>query len=259
MFRFVNACRDSTLRRFYLPQPLNGPLVRVTGNEAHHLLRVMRQGVGSEVLLFDGAGHEALARIAACDAGTAELRILEHRPVAVEKQPAWTLATAVPKGERFDWLVEKGTELGLARLVPLITDRSVVIPREGKIERLRRTIVEACKQCGRGRLMELEDPVRYREFAESEFSSCATWVADPRGEPAGALARDTAAGGIVVVGPEGGLTDEELDLAERYGARRVSLGSGILRIETAGIALAALLSMSVADENDAGGPAPVTD
>lgn len=226
-------------RRFYLPQSFDSPAIRLTGSEAHHLGRVLRLQPGDEVTLFDGRGIEVRARIDAVAADTVDL-VVVARAATESTGNALTLATAVPKGERFDWLVEKATELGVARLVPLITDRSVVHPGESKLERLRRTIVEASKQCGRSRLMELTAPIAWHELVESEFSSGEVWVADPSGEPLPHATDDRLQPAIVAVGPEGGFTVDELELARERGAKLVGLGTTILRVETAAIALAVL-------------------
>lgn len=228
-------------RRFYLPQSFESDAIRLTGAEAHHLSRVLRFQAGDEITLFDGQGHEARARIEAIAANTVELAVLER---TIDMQPAessLTVAAAVPKGERFDWLVEKATELGVARLVPLITARSVVHPGDSKLERLRRTIVEASKQCGRSRLMELTAPVEWSKLVADEFNSGKNvWVADPSGEPLLPALAETPRPTLVAIGPEGGFTAGELELAARQGARPVGLGSHILRVETAAITLAVL-------------------
>lgn len=227
-------------RRFYLPQPLDSPVIHLSGSEAHHLARVLRFQVGDEVMLFDGKGAEARARIEAIAADAVELTVLERSIANELPQNTLTIATAVPKGERFDWLVEKATELGVARLIPLVTARSIVHPGASKLERLRRTIVEASKQCGRSRLMELAPPIEWRKLVETEFASGDVWIADPSGEPLARAFAERSPPRIVAIGPEGGFTVDELELAGRHGARLVGLGPRILRIETAAIALAAL-------------------
>jgi 16S rRNA (uracil1498-N3)-methyltransferase len=228
-------------RRFYLPQSLEAPGLRLTGAEANHLRRVLRYQAGDEVTLFDGRGTEARARIVAIADDAVELSVLERKAADDLPRVSVTLASAVPKGERFDWLVEKGTELGVDRLVPLITARSIVNPGAGKLDRLRRTIIEASKQCGRSRLMELADPMPWDDFLASATASAPLCVADPSGEPFGLpFAGNPPAALVVAVGPEGGFTADELVRAADRGARLVSLGSSILRIETAALALAVL-------------------
>jgi 16S rRNA (uracil1498-N3)-methyltransferase len=152
------------------------------------------------------------------------------------------LATAVPKGDRFGWMIEKATELGVARFVPLITERSVVLPGEGKLDKMRRTIVEASKQCGRARLMELAAPVAWPKFVATLLGPSRGWIAHPEGEQIAARRTISSARFVAAVGPEGGFSQAELELAIGAGATMISLGPRILRIETAALALAALLT-----------------
>jgi 16S rRNA (uracil1498-N3)-methyltransferase len=150
-----------------------------------------------------------------------------------------TLAVALPKGERQKWLVEKLTELGVARLVPLVADRGVAEATPAALERLRRGVIEACKQCGRSLLMEIGEPATLEDLA-ARHAECLRLVAHPDG---GAVADAVADAGrqpiCAAVGPEGGFTDDEIARAAGLGFHRVSLGPLILRVETAAIALAA--------------------
>ena len=116
--------------RFYCPHPSRDGRLHLNADESRHLTRVCRLGVGDGIEVFDGLGSIANARVLADGAGGVELRVegdwLKEPPAPV----SLTLATAVPKGDRFDWLIEKATELGVDRLIPLVTDRSVVDPRD---------------------------------------------------------------------------------------------------------------------------------
>ncbi len=231
-------------KRFYVPGPLTAGARQLGGSEAHHLLHVLRLGVGQSVILFDGQGFEASADVTAIANGGVDLHVVDVRPTETEPAVDVILAAAVPKGDRFGWLIEKATELGIRRFVPLVTERSVVIPGEGKLEKMRRTIVEASKQCGRSRLMELDLPLRWAEFVEQEFADSPAgtlgWVAHPTGEPYEPATFPPAGQIILAVGPEGGFTDAEVELATQSGAKLLSLGPRVLRIETAAVALAAL-------------------
>ncbi len=140
-------------------------------------------------------------------------------------------------------MIEKATELGVRRFVPLITSRSVVIPGEGKLDKMRRTIVEASKQCRRTRLMELAAPIEWPEFAARELATASAWVAHPSGPPLEIMSQPSPGPIVVAIGPEGGFTDPELELAVKHGANLVSLGPRVLRIETAALALAAALTV----------------
>ncbi|CAN5872011.1 16S rRNA (uracil(1498)-N(3))-methyltransferase [soil metagenome] len=231
--------------RFYCPEPIVAGLVRLTGDEAHHLARVRRLGPGDRVELFDGLGRTYRAQVAEVGRDRVALRIegepqLEP-PTAVEL----TLATAVPKGDRFDWLIEKATELGVDRLIPLRTERSVVDPRSAKLDRLRRRIVEACKQSGRSRLMALGDPIDWADLFVSPELPEARWIAHPAatGDPWGieAAPGPTPMGRVIVaIGPEGGFSEGEVAQANAQGWRRLGLGPTILRVETAALAACVL-------------------
>jgi 16S rRNA (uracil1498-N3)-methyltransferase len=158
-----------------------------------------------------------------------------------------TLAAAVPKGDRFDWLIEKATELGVDQLIPIVSERSVVDPGAAKITRLRKSIIEACKQCGRNRLMTLESPVRWSSLITMRLDA-ARFVADPDGAPVSALGGIPAGGqAILAIGPEGGFTAAELGQAVDAGWSLISLSGNILRIETAALAGCAILLSKVAE------------
>lgn len=235
--------------RFYAPVPLDQPVVELTGPEAHHLANVLRAKPGDEAILFDGEGTETVAEIVAVSKRSVELRPKALRPGAGESWRPIVLGTAVPKGERFRWLVEKATELGVTRLVPLETARSVVEPGFGKLEKMRQVVIAASKQAGRSRLMEIAPLVRWETFVGEELARGVGIVAHPSGEGLtdgrpGEKSGDTAI--VLAVGPEGGFTDSEVDSARAAGALLVSLGPRILRVETAAIALAAWAGVQMA-------------
>jgi 16S rRNA (uracil1498-N3)-methyltransferase len=236
--------------RFYCPERWRGGRATLVGDEAKHLARVSRIFVGEMVGLFDGFGHEAKAEVARIDRDRVELIVHAEGPGSRDLGFPLVLATAVPKGDRFDWLVEKATEIGVTRLVPLIARRSAVDPRSAKLDRLRRRVVEACKQSGRSRLMELDEPMRWEDWLESPPSETSTkLLADPRGRPIGTglgLARGVA----IAIGPEGGFTNEEVDAAERAGYRPVSLTPTILRVETAALASCAAVVAMAGEEKE---------
>lgn len=210
--------------------------------ESHHLATVLRAVPGDRFELFDGKGRRAVAAVEVVDSSAARLVIESELPGDPESRSGeFVLATAVPKGERFDWLVEKATELGVSRLVPISTARSVVEPRETKLERLRATIVAAAKQCGRSRLMELDPLTTWRDVVAQLIPGSATVIAHPDGGEVGSVWTYPAFDGgcLALIGPEGGFTAEEIADATAAGAIPISLGPTILRTETAGMALAA--------------------
>ncbi|HLJ10959.1 MAG TPA: RsmE family RNA methyltransferase [Planctomycetaceae bacterium] len=229
-------------RRFWVDQPLAVGKRRLAGPQAHHLIHVLRIGVGERVVLFDGGPLEAGATVTGIAEGAVELAIDELSEANTELVTAIVLGAAVPKGDRFGWLIEKATELGVTRFVPLVAERSVVHPGEGKLDKMRRTVIEASKQCGRARLMEIASPMAWPDFVERELSSGNGWVAHIAGQPLVAEFARQEGPIVAAVGPEGGFTDAELELATRAGAKLVSLGPRVLRIATAALTLAALLT-----------------
>lgn len=211
------------------------------GDEARHLARVRRLGVDCVVEVFDGRGNATAAEVTAVGRDRVELRRIGEPLPDPSPLCRLTLATAVPKGERFDWLVEKATELGVARLVPLITERSVVDPRGAKLDRLRRLSVEASKQCGRNRVLELEAPTPFARLL-AESTDNVRILADPKGLSAELWPRaPQGASAVLAIGPEGGFTEAEVAQARESGWTLGRLAPTILRIETAGLAGAAIL------------------
>ena len=232
--------------RFYVPQLSAAQSCELSGSEWHHLAHVMRSGVGDRVVLFDGNGNEADAEITTLAKSCASLRILARRTDSPEDGGAIVLATAVPKAERFRWLVEKATELGVERLIPLQSARSVVSPGDLKLDKMRTAVIEACKQSGRNRLMRVEPTMDWETLITTVVPTGDAFVADRSGAPLASAIAAVEPGRpvILIVGPEGGLTEGELREATAAGAKSVSLGPRILRIETAALALAAVWGSS---------------
>jgi 16S rRNA (uracil1498-N3)-methyltransferase len=230
--------------RYFVEQPVTGDRALLVGPEAHHLIHVMRAQPGDRVVLFDGSGAELDAVVRKLARSEVELAVLGRREVDRELPGEVTLGVALPKGERQKWLVEKAVELGLRRLVPLQTARGVAQPNPQTLDRLRRTVIEASKQCGRTRLMEVALPQTWPQFIAQSSGVPCRLLAHPHA-PASQAAAPTAAGSRDVawlaVGPEGGLTDEEVTLAVAAGWRTVDLGPRILRVETAAVLLLAMV------------------
>jgi 16S rRNA (uracil1498-N3)-methyltransferase len=224
--------------RFFLAEPPSHGRGRLVGDEARHLVRVMRCRVGDEVVAFDGRGTSWRARVASIGRDEAVLDLGAAVVEAATRDAPLTLAVALPKGDRQKWLVEKLTELGVPRLVPLVTTRGVAEATPAAVERLGRSVIEACKQCGRDTLMAIAEPRTVAEVVAAHRAMGGIVVADRGGAPLAGFDRPV----VALVGPEGGFTAEELVAVEAAGGRRVSLGPHVLRIETAAIALAARLA-----------------
>ena len=213
-------------------------VVEVQGPEAHHMKNVLRLQPGSIVELFNGDGARAQAQILKISRRSVVLEINEAPRIASRPALELVLATAVPKGDRFRWLVEKAAELGASRLIPLNTQRSVVLPGSSKLDKLRQTIVSAAKQSRQNYLMQLDAVTEWSELLESDWidqASC--WLGHPGAEPLALRGRTETVNGcqLLLVGPEGGFTDDERQQAQAAGVRTVGLGHSVLRVETAGL------------------------
>ncbi len=231
--------------RFHCPElPPSGP-ARLEGDDARHLARVLRLQPGQAVELFDGQSSLArAATITRLGRDTVELELTGDPIPGREPEVDLTLACALPKGERLDWLVEKAVELGVTRLAPVLTERSVVDPRPAKLQRLRRAVIEASKQCGRNRLMRLDEPAPFAAVL-AIGSDSERLLAHPGGTPLLDLPASPPGSAVVLlVGPEGGFSETEVGQAEASGWTRLALGPTLLRIETAALAATALLLAS---------------
>jgi len=233
-----------SLPRLYLRQPASaGATVALDAAQANYLGNVLRLGAGAELLVFDGMSGEWLARIA--EVGKKRMTLaVERKTREPESIPDLWLAFAPVKRAQTDWLVEKATELGAARLVPVKTQRTVA--ERVRLDRLESIAIEAAEQCGRTRVPQIVEPVPLRRFVEELDPARHFYFADESGgEPLAAAFEEGPA--VILVGPEGGFTDEERAFVRGNGASPVSLGPRILRAETA--ALAAIASfMAIAGD-----------
>lgn len=237
--------------RFYTNTDLSLGEVELVGDEVHHLRVVSRHRPDDLVYLFNGDGHEYQARIDSLDRKQATLTVIEVESPQRELPYPLEIACAVPKGDRAELLVEKLTELGVTRFVPLVTARSIVHPRESKLARFRRTAIEAAKQSGRCALLEIAPLTEWNDYLEQSQGVSARILAhtqDIDGLQRGSLGRmmkdrpDLSHGIGLAIGPEGGFTEEEVRVARDLGWSVVDLGPRILRIETAAITLAVCFS-----------------
>lgn len=228
-------------RRLFVPgERLTGPRLTLTGEEHRHVGRVLRGRVGDTLTLFDGAGGEVEGRIARVERDTIDVELGARRQVAGPATPL-TLLVAVPRGPRMDFLVQKTVELGVARIVPVIAERSVARPdaEAGRVARWDKIAREAARQCGRADVPAVAPPVPLagaladgalppRRLALFEGEKARSL----RAELAGAAPAPTA----LLVGPEGGFSAAEIAAARGAGFVPVGLGPRILRVETAAIA-----------------------
>lgn len=232
--------------RFFSSKPITSDRVVLDGPEAHHLSHVMRAAPGERVTLFDGSGAEFVAEVIASKRSAVELHVLDRREVDRELPFPLEVGVALPKGDRQKWLVEKLTELGVTTLVPLVTERGVAQPTASAIERLQRTVIEASKQCGRNRLMQITEPRTWPDWiaAAPPADPCRRLVAHPGGRSLALINLATPQATQLAIGPEGGLTDDEIASAVASDWQSIGLGPRTLRVETAAVAITAATAIA---------------
>jgi 16S rRNA (uracil1498-N3)-methyltransferase len=239
-----------TRRRFYVPaQSISGDTALLQPEQAHHLRDVLRLAVGDTVELFDGRGNGYTGVVTD---NSVEVRVGKLRPLASPvPQPRLTIAIALIKSDRFEWMLEKATELGADEFIPLVTRfTGIRIPEqrlEGRLQRWERIVTEAARQCGRQDVPAVLPPLEFRRLLEAErltrlarfilFEGAAQLLVPEYAESCGAL---------LCIGPEGGWDQSEVDAAGSAGFRVFSLGQTVLRSETAAIAAVALFRFHVA-------------
>jgi 16S rRNA (uracil1498-N3)-methyltransferase len=229
-----------------------GSRVTLSGTAANHIARVLRLGAGDPLTLFDGSGGEHSARIEALGRDTVTVTVLEAHALERESPLSLTLAQGISRGERMDWVVQKATELGVTRIVPLLTQRSVVRLDAGQAHKKtghwHAVAVAACEQCGRNRLPVVQDPQELQSFLAEALPAAATRLLL---SPAGQLRLQdlpvTTPAITVLIGPEGGLAGEEQEAAIAAGFTPVRLGPRVLRTETAAVAALAVIQGRLGD------------
>ncbi len=233
-----------SLPRLFVRAPLGeGVTVELDRDQANYLGNVMRLGEGAQLRVFDGSSGEWLAWIA--DAGKKKMALqVGRRTREPEPVPDLWLAFAPVKRAQTDWLVEKATELGAARLIPVITQRTIV--ERVKVERLQSIAIEAAEQCGRTSLPEIAEPLPLAKVLELQAKRTLYFADEAGGEAAAAAF--TPGPATILTGPEGGFTDDERALVcAAAGAVAISLGPRILRAETAALAAVASWMALVGD------------
>ncbi len=237
--------------RFFV-ESLTGDIVMLPPEESHHALHVLRLAAGDTVELFDGAGGRAVGEVDLPGKGRVWVQVRSRPPAVGRPEPLVELAFAVPKGKRLDWLLEKATELGAARLAPVVFERSVARPEESEHarQRWRSICIAALKQSQGDFLPELAAPAGLSEYLNSCRSAVKLIGAPAAARSVPAALADWAPGQAVslLIGPEGGLTEPELSQAQSAGFAAVRLGRQILRVETAALALLAAATMLCQDE-----------
>ncbi len=238
------------MRRFYAPKVnFSDSNVVLDMDETRHLRDVLRLRVGDEISVFDGTGHEFRCVIREISKKASELSIIEEiTPASPESPFEITLAAAILKNERFDLVIQKAVELGVAAIIPLQTIRCDVKLKgpEKRMERWRRIALEATKQSGRARLMQIFEPSDFKDLIANSKNKIVMF-SERDGGSFSALKPGKKI--IAVVGPVGGWEDSELETARLNGVNIVTLGGRILRAETASISIATILQHRFGDLN----------
>jgi len=230
-------------RRYYVPDLIRGGgTVTLTGAEAHHAIHVMRVEVGDSVELFDGKGSQSQAVVtklsrSECDCKAEPAQLIDREP-----SRAVHLGIALPKPDRARELVERLTELGVKTVTPLVAERTQRPASEAQLEKLRRGVIEACKQSGRNELLRITEPQPAKDYFAVAHNTVRL-IAHPSSDAISLSQIPAAAEVKAAIGPEGGWTDDEVRIAIEHGFESVDLGRRIYRIETAATVVASVLAM----------------
>lgn len=234
------------LNRVHVPGPLaEGAEIGLPEAAAGHVTRVLRLRPGAPLVLFDGRGGEFHGEMVAIEGDRVRVRLGERTRGLGESPLAITLVQGVSRGERMDWTLQKATELGVRTIVPVLAARSVVRLDEQQAARKLRhwqsIVVAACEQCGRSTLPEVRAPVELARFCAGSPREGRRLLLSPSGPASLAGLADVGPRIELLIGPEGGFEDTEVEAAVRAGFAPVCLGPRVLRTETAGIAALAVL------------------
>ena len=242
MYRFYHPQLASLLSAAapILSEPgLSAPTVELTKDESHHAFKVLRLSPGQTIGLFDGAGTTATANIVnLASRVNVHITSAQSHPVPAKRL---TIASAIPKGPRADAMIDQLSQTGCDEVIPLRSARSIVDPRDAKLERFQRGCVESAKQCGRAHLMTIAPSMSLHELLRSSEHDLKL-IGLP--EATSVLSRETVASArhiLILIGPEGGWLDEEIHDAKEAGCIAWCFGPHVMRIETAAIAAAALV------------------
>ncbi len=259
------------MSRFFVPkESVKADTIYVTGKEAHHILDVMRLKVLDEVVVFDGTGREYTGIVKTADRRSLEVQIKSVRESSCrERGPHLTLIQAITKKDKMDYITEKATELGVSRIIPVTTERTIPEWSETKkgaiVERWRKIAQEAAKQCGRSDVPEVSPIMLFRDcFAlyNSSLRSSGAGLAmtvldhdlkliavlsDKAIKLKDALKNGSGKNITIAIGPEGDFTPEEAEYALNAGFKIISLGERVLKSDTAGLSALSMINYEYAD------------
>lgn len=234
------------LNRIFCPGPLDEGLeTALPAAGAYHIARVLRMREGAPLVVFDGAGGEYRAEIARVEGGAVTVRLSERTSGTAESPLKITLVQGISRGERMDWTLQKATELGVNAIAPVLTARSVVRLDEKqaakKQDHWRGIVIGACEQCGRTHVPAVGTPKTLRNYLSSVKKEGLRLVLSPSAPGSLAGLASVPAKVELLIGPEGGLDDDEIGAARNAGFTPVRLGPRVLRTETAAVVALSVL------------------
>lgn len=237
------------MNRFYVPFHAGLKNLWIDSSESHHIIHVKRLKIGDNIIVFNGMGDEFEAKIEDIEDNRVKVNISQQKTISKENIVGIDIAFAIPKGKRSHLLIQKCTELGVRRLIPINYARSVVKLKDdcsAKIEKWQKIAIEASKQCGRNTITEIGEVVNFDNLLKTVDSYDLPLFACSQSDAnnlKNTLQEHPKPNNIIsFIGPEGGFTTNEIEMAIKVGCKFVSLGSRILRVETAAIAVSAILS-----------------
>ena len=237
------------MNRFYVPFRAGLKNLWIDSSESHHIVHVKRLKIGDNIIVFNGIGDEFEAEIEYIEDNRVKVKINQQKTISKENSVGIVIAFAIPKGKRSHLLVQKCTELGAHKLIPVNYARSVVKLKDDcsvKIEKWQKIAIEASKQCGRNTITEIGEVVNFDSILNTTDSYDLPLFACNQSDSdnlKNTLQEHPKPNNILsFIGPEGGFTSNEIEMAKKAGCKFVSLGRQILRVETAAIAVSAILS-----------------
>jgi 16S rRNA (uracil1498-N3)-methyltransferase len=237
---------------FYVkPENIKDNFFSIQEEQAHYLFNVRRLKVNDDIMLFDGKGNSYIAKIDFANKNKVSGQILSssyktHGPII-------NLYTCIPKGDRFEWLIEKCSEVGVFKIIPINTNRSIITNiSKNKKERYEKISISASSQCGRNDIMQIENPIDFKTACinatkNKNFINILPWENESRIILKSLILKSKFEGTNIFIGPEGGFENEEVEFAKSLNIKTITLSENILRTETAAI-IASILTIQLINE-----------
>jgi 16S rRNA (uracil1498-N3)-methyltransferase len=237
--------KEKYMPHFYVkPENIGNDAFSMENEQAHYVSNVRRFETGDEIMIFDGLGNSYKARITSISKRHVKGAIISSSYSLLDFKI--NIYTAIPKGDRFEWLIEKAGELGISEIVPLNAKRSInTSVSQNKLERYKKISVAASSQCARNDIMKISSPLDFKTACQKAakntgYMNIIPWESEDRN----ALVKtkeNKYAGANIFIGPEGGFENEEIEFAQSLGIKTVTLGKNILRVETAAVVSSVLV------------------